>query len=181
MSPTVGRRVVATVIGAPGVGKSRLVAESFARMSGRARILRSRCLPYGDGITYWPVRELVVAAAGIAPGEPSATALAKLDAIVGRLDRGDLVRSRVASIIGLADEPVPGEEIAWAVRRFIEALARMARWSCSSTICSGPSPRSWRPWTTSRTRVRVRSSWSPSHAPSSRRCVLTPSLVPASS
>ena len=114
---------MATVIGAPGVGKSRLVAESFARMSGRARILRSRCLPYGDGITYWPVRELVVAATGIAPGEPRSKALAKLDAIVARLDRGDLVRSRVASIIGLADDPVPGEEIAWAVRRFIEALA----------------------------------------------------------
>ncbi len=113
----------ATVIGAPGVGKSRLVAESFARMSGRARILRSRCLPYGDGITYWPVRELVVAAAGIASGEPRSRALTKLDAIVGKLDRGDLVRSRVASIIGLADDPVPGEEIAWAVRRFLEALA----------------------------------------------------------
>ena len=112
-----------TVIGAPGIGKSRLVAEAFARIAERARILRSRCLPYGDGITYWPVRELVLAASGIGPGESRDDALAKLDAIVAGFDQGDLVRSRIASVIGLADDPVPGEEIPWAVRRFFEALA----------------------------------------------------------
>jgi class 3 adenylate cyclase len=53
-----GRPGVATVIGPAGIGKSRLVAEFFARISARATILRSRCLPYGDGITFWPVREL---------------------------------------------------------------------------------------------------------------------------
>jgi DNA-binding SARP family transcriptional activator len=114
---------VVTVIGAPGVGKSRLVAESLARIAGRARILRSRCLPYGEGITYWPVRELVQAASGIGHGEPREEALAKLDEVVGGIDRGDLVRSGVASIVGLADDPVPGDEIAWAVRRFMETLA----------------------------------------------------------
>ena len=114
---------LATVIGAPGVGKSRLVAESFARIAERARILRSRCLPYGDGITYWPVRELVLAAAGIALDEPRADALAKLDAVVAAQDRGDLVRSRIAAVVGLSDDPVPGEEIPWAARRLFEALA----------------------------------------------------------
>jgi tetratricopeptide (TPR) repeat protein len=114
---------LATVMGAPGVGKSRLVAESFVRISERARILRSRCLPYGDGITYWPVRDLVLAASGIVPGEPREEALTKLDLIVAGLDRGDLVRSRLASVVGLTDDPAPGEEIPWAVRRFVEALA----------------------------------------------------------
>jgi tetratricopeptide (TPR) repeat protein len=112
-----------TVIGAAGVGKSRLVAEALARIGERARILRSRCLPYGEGITYWPVRELVQAAAGIDHGEPREDALAKLDAIVGGLERARPVRSSVASVVGLADEPVPREEIPWAVRRFVEALA----------------------------------------------------------
>jgi hypothetical protein len=112
-----------TVIGVPGVGKSRLVAESFARIDERARILRSRCLPYGDGITYWPVRELVLVAAGIAPGEPREDALAKLETVVAGLDRGDLVRSRIAAVVGLSDDPVPGEEIPWAARRLFEALA----------------------------------------------------------
>jgi DNA-binding SARP family transcriptional activator len=112
-----------TVIGAPGVGKSRLVAEAFARISERATILRSRCLPYGDGITYWPVRELVMASAGIAPGEQRETSLAKLGTVVAGLDRGDLVRSRIAAVVGLSDDAVPGEEIPWAARRLFEALA----------------------------------------------------------
>ena len=112
-----------TVTGAPGVGKSRLVAEALARIGERATVLRSRCLPYGEGITYWPVRELVQAATGIEHGEPRDDAIAKLDAIVGGVDRADLVRGSVASIIGLSDEPVPGEEITWAVRRFVELLA----------------------------------------------------------
>ena len=112
-----------TVVGAPGVGKSRLVAEALARIADRATVLRSRCLPYGEGITYWPVRELVQGATGVEHGEPRDDAIAKIDAIVGGVDRADLVRHGVASIMGLSDEPVPGEEIAWAVRRFMETLA----------------------------------------------------------
>jgi DNA-binding SARP family transcriptional activator len=112
-----------TVTGVPGVGKSRLVAEALGPVAGRATVLRSRCLPYGEGITYWPVRELVQAATGIEYGEPRDDALAKLDAIVGGADRADLVRGSLASVMGLNDEPVPGEEIAWAVRRFAELLA----------------------------------------------------------
>ena len=73
-----GQPGLVSVIGAPGVGKSRLVAESFAQISSGARILRSRCLPYGDGITFWPIRELVLAAAGITAGEPRTEALARL-------------------------------------------------------------------------------------------------------
>ena len=114
---------LATVIGAPGVGKSRLAAESFVRMSGHARVLRSRCLPYGDGITYWPIRDLVLDASGIGNGESRADALAKLGTVLAGSDRADQVRARIASLVGLSDEPVPGEEIPWAVRRFFEALA----------------------------------------------------------
>ena len=112
-----------TVTGVPGVGKSRLVAEALGPIAGRATVLRSRCLPYGEGITYWPVRELVQGATAIEHGEPRDDALAKLDAIVGGADRADLVRGSLASIMGLTDDPVPGEEIAWAVRRFVELLA----------------------------------------------------------
>ncbi len=112
-----------TVTGAPGVGKSRLVAEALAPIAERAAVLRSRCLPYGEGITYWPVRELVQMATGIELGEPRDDAIAKLDAIVGGIDRADLVRGSIASIMGLTDETVPGEEITWAVRRFVEVLA----------------------------------------------------------
>jgi DNA-binding SARP family transcriptional activator len=112
-----------TVIGAPGVGKSRLVAELFARISKRATILRSRCLPYGEGITYWPVRELILTASGIGSSEPPHVSLEKVESVVAGLDGAEQVRDGVATIVGLLDQPVPAEDIRWAVRRFFEALA----------------------------------------------------------
>jgi DNA-binding SARP family transcriptional activator len=114
---------LATVIGAPGVGKSRLVAEAFARTSEHARILRSRCLPYGDGITYWPVRELLLEALAIEPGESRNDALIRLGSMVAGPDRADEVRTRLASVVGISEDPAPAEEIQWAVRRCLETLA----------------------------------------------------------
>ncbi|HEY8655283.1 MAG TPA: adenylate/guanylate cyclase domain-containing protein, partial [Candidatus Limnocylindria bacterium] len=55
---------VFTLLGEPGVGKSRLVAECLVRLRGEPLILRGRCLPYGAGITYWPLIEVVRAQAG---------------------------------------------------------------------------------------------------------------------
>ena len=46
-----------TVVGDPGIGKSRLVAEALATLG--VRVVRGRCLPYGEGITYWPVVEVI--------------------------------------------------------------------------------------------------------------------------
>ena len=85
-----------TVVGAPGVGKSRLVAES-SRGSPTEQILRSRCFPYGDGITYWPIRDLLLAASGISPATPPLTPLPSSRTVVavGRT-RAELVRDRVA-------------------------------------------------------------------------------------
>src|SRR4029078_3422345 len=79
--------------------------------------------PCGEGRTYWPLPELVEAATGIEHGEPRDDALGKLDAILCSVDRADLVRGRVAWIMVMPDDPVPGEEIAWGVRRFLELLA----------------------------------------------------------
>src|SRR5439155_4457696 len=52
-----------TVLGLAGVGKSRLVHEFLADLGGRALVARGRCLPYGEGITYWPLAEAVRGAA----------------------------------------------------------------------------------------------------------------------
>src|SRR5207244_2671599 len=54
-----------TVIGDPGVGKSRLVAEFVSGVNDRAGVLRGRCLSYGEGITFWPLGEALREAAGI--------------------------------------------------------------------------------------------------------------------
>ncbi|HEY2220193.1 MAG TPA: BTAD domain-containing putative transcriptional regulator [Gaiellaceae bacterium] len=52
-----GSRLV-TVVGEPGIGKSRLVRELVSRLATRATVLVGRCPPYGEGITFWPLREL---------------------------------------------------------------------------------------------------------------------------
>src|SRR5213596_1684873 len=54
-----------TIFGPPGVGKSRLSAEILARVEGEATILRGRCLPYGKGITFWPLVEIIRASGGL--------------------------------------------------------------------------------------------------------------------
>ena len=66
-----------TVLGPPGIGKSRLALEVAADLHGEADVLSGRCLPYGEGITYWPLREIFVAAgaedeldAALAAGAP---------------------------------------------------------------------------------------------------------------
>ena len=60
-----------TVVGDAGVGKSRLVAEALDAVE--ARVVRGRCLPYGEGITYWPVVEVVKQLA-VLPSDPAAAA-----------------------------------------------------------------------------------------------------------
>src|SRR5436309_517681 len=68
---------VFTVYGEPGVGKSRLLREFLAGAEG-VTILSGRALPYGEGVTYWPLAEMVKAAAGITDDDPMETAREKL-------------------------------------------------------------------------------------------------------
>jgi class 3 adenylate cyclase/tetratricopeptide (TPR) repeat protein len=118
------RCMLFTLLGSAGVGKSRLVVEFLAELSGNARILRGRCLPYGEGITYWPVAEIIRAASG---GTEEDDAVAIKAHLVERL-AGDSNAERVAelltSILGLSVANAPPEERFWAVRRFLEAQAR---------------------------------------------------------
>src|SRR5206468_4661866 len=72
-----------TVLGAAGVGKSRLVNEFLAEGGRDARIVYGRCLSYGDGITFWPLAEALKTAAAVADQEPPDGALAKLQALYG--------------------------------------------------------------------------------------------------
>jgi class 3 adenylate cyclase/tetratricopeptide (TPR) repeat protein len=110
---------VVTVLGPPGVGKSRLVREFVARAESQARVLRGRCLPYGDGITYWPLAQMVRQAARIDEVDSAADALAKLRAVAP----SDPVADRVAQAIGLVPGELGGQETPWAFRRLFETLA----------------------------------------------------------
>jgi class 3 adenylate cyclase/tetratricopeptide (TPR) repeat protein len=112
-----------TLLGTAGVGKSRLVHEFLGQMRDRAQVLRARCLPYGEGITFWPVIELVQAAAGIEAGDAPEVATEKIEALLAGApdDRG--ISDRLAATVGLTSAVVPAEEAFWAVRKFLEAEA----------------------------------------------------------
>ena len=89
------------MVGEAGVGKSRLVAEALDGIE--ARVVRGRCLPYGEGITYWPVVEVVK----------------QLDALPSDEEAAAAVRS----LLGESDRPTSADEIAWAFRKLLEEQA----------------------------------------------------------
>ena len=106
-----------TVLGPAGIGKSRLAAEFRRRVAAVASVFSGRCLPYGDGITFWPLAENVEQAAGErAPG-----ALAER---LGEEDQAGTIAERVSGALGAGGDISGTEETFWAVRRFLEGLAR---------------------------------------------------------
>jgi len=113
-----------TVLGPAGVGKSRLAAEFLAEVGEQATVLRGRCLSYGEGITYWPVTELLRAAAGLTDADGPDAARAKLEAALAGEERAAPIADRLAGRLGLAEPAGSPEELPWAVRRLLEALAR---------------------------------------------------------
>ncbi|HJQ73713.1 MAG TPA: adenylate/guanylate cyclase domain-containing protein [Gaiellaceae bacterium] len=97
-----GRRCeLVTVVGDPGVGKSRLVAETLAQID--ARVVRGRCLSYGEGITYWPVVEVVKQLDAVPTDEAAARA--------------------ISSLLGETERVSGTDEIAWAFRKLLEEQA----------------------------------------------------------
>jgi class 3 adenylate cyclase/tetratricopeptide (TPR) repeat protein len=118
-----GSREFVTVVGAAGVGKSRLVAELVARYRPRATLLVGRCLPYGEGITYWPLTEIVEQAVGIEDDDQAEVARSKLDAELRSDPDGETIAKRLAQIIGLEEGTESGEHGFWAVRRLLEIVA----------------------------------------------------------
>jgi class 3 adenylate cyclase len=97
-----------TLFGPAGVGKSRLVEELLGRFP-RARVLKGRCLPYGEGITYWPLAEAAKADAGILETDSGDVALEKLrtavDAVVG--EEAEEVLDAIACTIGVGGSGSP--------------------------------------------------------------------------
>ncbi|HET8568093.1 MAG TPA: AAA family ATPase [Candidatus Limnocylindria bacterium] len=107
----VARRVpqLVTVVGPPGIGKSRLTRELLGR-SG-ARVLIGRCLSYGEGITFRPLAEI-------------ARQIGDVRAALGTGDDADLAAARIDAALGVPGAAASPEEIAWGARRVFEALAR---------------------------------------------------------
>ncbi|MDP8956584.1 MAG: AAA family ATPase [Actinomycetota bacterium] len=112
---------VVTILGQAGGGKSRLTQEFINRIAEDAEVLTGRCLPYGEGITFWPLSEVVRQAAGVSEDDPPRLAKEKLAGVLHG-DGAD-VAERLAAMMGLSSTPFSIEETFWAARKFFEILS----------------------------------------------------------
>jgi class 3 adenylate cyclase/tetratricopeptide (TPR) repeat protein len=110
-----------TIYGEPGVGKSRLAREFVAELDG-ATLLVGRCLPYGEGVTYWPLAEMVKTAAGIADDDSAREAYQKLIECCEDEAVADLL-ALASGVLEAVEADRTQQEIAWAAREWAETLA----------------------------------------------------------
>jgi class 3 adenylate cyclase len=112
-----------TILGPAGIGKSRLVHELVTRLRDQATAVRGRCLPYGEGITFWPIAEIAREIAGVGEGESQDELTARLcEKVAGEVGATDIVRA-LTDAIGVTDASSDTEQIFWAFRILLEAVA----------------------------------------------------------
>jgi class 3 adenylate cyclase/tetratricopeptide (TPR) repeat protein len=122
-----------TVLGEPGVGKSRLLTEFFSFIDDQEELIfwrQGRSLPYGEGITFWALGEIIKAHAGILESDGSESAIGKLKDAIGSVvqetSEQSWFLSRLAPLVGIeisAGASPQKEESFTAWRRFLEAVA----------------------------------------------------------
>ena len=113
-----------TLLGPAGIGKSRLVADFLARLGDGADVLRARCLSYGDGITYWPLVEILIAI-GVDP-----------DAVIGTSPPETQLAFRRLLEARAAERPqvVVIDDLQWAEPVFIDLVEHVADFSRDAPI-----------------------------------------------
>ena len=134
---TVERRPqLATIVGPPGIGKSRLLLALREVAEREGDVHLGRCLPYGEGMTYWPVREVIRDAAGVLHDDAPADVSQKLGLLLEGLRTGpsDELRTIAAALANLLEmESTPRgtysaveisqTELHWGLRRLLQLLA----------------------------------------------------------
>jgi serine/threonine protein kinase/type II secretory pathway predicted ATPase ExeA len=114
-----------TIVGEPGIGKTRLLNDLLEVATKRdVHWRRGRCLPYGDGITFWALGEIVKSEAGILESDPPETAASKIDVAVPD-DHPDApwLRQRLKPLVGLEAPTAARDENFAAWRAFLESVA----------------------------------------------------------
>jgi len=115
--------LLVTILGTAGMGKSRL-AEEFVATVRDATVLMGRCLSYGQGATYWPLREAVLGAVGLTGDEPADAAEAAFATTLGSSPDTANVVTRLLALAGFDRDGAVPEDVPWAVRVFLEQLAQ---------------------------------------------------------
>ncbi|MDQ2909628.1 MAG: AAA family ATPase, partial [Actinomycetota bacterium] len=119
-----------TLVGEPGIGKSRLVYELFQAVEADPELVwwrHGRSLPYGEGVSFWALGEMVKTQAGILETDPPEAAEEKLRAAVAGMEDADWIAGHLGALVGLGAEAELGADrrgeafAAW--RRFFEGLA----------------------------------------------------------
>ena len=113
-----------TVLGPAGAGKSRLAEELIGKVEGQSTVVRGRCLPYGEGITFWPVREVVKQLSGFEDTDSPEETREKIEQLLHGEGDASIIARRVAEAIGLAEGGGVQEEIFWGIRKLLESVAR---------------------------------------------------------
>jgi class 3 adenylate cyclase len=112
-----------TVVGPAGVGKTRLTSDFVRSLIGAATTATGRCLSYGQGLTFWPLRGIVAELAGTEDGDSSDEVLARVTRLLPEDDDRATVAERVAGALGVVDSTAYPEDTFWAVRKLLEAVA----------------------------------------------------------
>ncbi len=151
------RTQLVTLVGEPGAGKSRLCAELFAHIDELPDLItwrQGRCLPYGDGITFWALGEIVKAQAGIFETDSPDVAAEKLEASLPEVEQRAFLRARLLPLLGIdsgvattreesfsawqtflesmaSDAPavLVFEDLHWADSALLEFIAHLAEWA----------------------------------------------------
>ncbi|HYI23554.1 MAG TPA: adenylate/guanylate cyclase domain-containing protein [Candidatus Limnocylindrales bacterium] len=115
-----------TILGAAGVGKSRLVSEFIGSLDASVHVLHGRCLSYGEGITMWPIVEAIRQAAGLGELDDDAVIRDKIGALIDDDRDREMVVQRIGGLFGQSSGGAAAEETYWAVRTLLQSLARRA-------------------------------------------------------
>src|ERR1700751_5110266 len=127
---------MSAIVVAPGIGKSRLLLELVRGLEDRFNVHWGKCLSYGEGITYWPVIEILKSAAGNRQSDDRETSSARLDDLLSTLSTEDLdelrtIASALSNLMGIPTTPrgtyttseISQAELHWGIRRTLQLLA----------------------------------------------------------
>lgn len=112
-----------TVGGPAGIGKTRLTEDFAATLGEAATVVEGRCLSYGQGLAFWPLRKIVAELAGTEDGDSPDLVMARIAGLLAADPDRDVVAERVAGALGIVESTAYPAETFWAVRKLLEAVA----------------------------------------------------------